>query len=148
MSDALHQQILDAYEATLATLDLGGTQGRIYQTMTFNDAWAANVTFPCLVLAPVGTEQVLSGTSSTDEIGYPVTVRIVDRQSSETQQLGDYLLWLQTIRDAFHNQRLARVDEVYWSEFQSSPIPEPGLEAYQIISMPRIFQVRTRWIRS
>jgi hypothetical protein len=74
-----------------------------------------STTFPLVVICPGKNENMnpLAGTNAMDDVGYPVTVLVVesDNQTLETDH-AKYLLWRRKIAAAFRGQRLPGVPEI------------------------------------
>ncbi len=141
---SVHEEILDYFDTTLKALSLDGLQNNVNRRFSLTEGWLTNLKFPCVVYSPIGIETdegVLCGTNSWGE---PVTVRILTRdiESSEAN-LPNYLKWRKTIRDAFHEKPGSNA---HWTNilFQPSPMIEPSMLAYQLVSMPISFLVYTR----
>lgn len=152
VAPSLHFQILDAYEATVRGLDLDSGSGapQVYRRLTVSPLFLMNVTFPCVVISPLGVESALGGTNATTDYSYPVVVAILDRASEDPVGMPDFLAWRKAIRDAFHMVPLLDadgdpVDGVKQSELQQSNVVELAeLEGGMLFSMPLSFNVITR----
>lgn len=65
--------------------------------------------YPCILIAPVGAEELnpSAGTNLRDDVVYPVRITILaDDCRDQEQQFNQYLGWRETLRRSFHNQRL------------------------------------------
>ena len=71
MPDSTHKALLDAAEARLAALDLGGLESRISRRGVLDGAWGANLTLPCLVVSYMGIESDAGGLTGQDDDTYP-----------------------------------------------------------------------------
>jgi len=129
--------ILDAVRAGIQTLALPGLAAAnvVVQKVPGDRAQdLPALQFPCVLIAPHGSETTdpLAGTNLRDDVVYPVRVTILAADGGD-QQFGfrQYLGWRETIRRAFHNQRLdadlcfnvqvqplAIVDKSAWSDRQ------------------------------
>ena len=147
MADSIHEEILDAYETTIRALNLDGTQQHVYRRMALSETWTLNIVKPCVVIMPAGIESIIGGTTQQDDLWYPVTVLVVDNEST-AEPIGKYLKWRKLIRKAFHEKRLSGVTEVMTSLLQPSPSIEPELLKWQVLGMPLAFQVQAEEIRT
>jgi hypothetical protein len=80
------------------------------------DIAAAGVSYPCLLVAPFGNEQLdpSKGTNVSDDITYPVVVVMSDADEQDQQKNAElYDNWQQTVREAFHNKRLTGASLVF-----------------------------------
>ncbi len=88
---------------------------------------------PAIVIAPYGSETIMSGGNQRDDVTYPVLVAIVastriEDENVNQKQLADFeqrLGWREAIRRAFSNQRLTQ-ELIYKIEIQSLPIVDAG----------------------
>src|SRR4051812_852200 len=107
MADSIHEAVLTALVARVAALDLDGTEARVSWRLLLNQTWQQNLTFPCVVVSPVGTESPLqTGTLDGDEdhVALPVTVRLLERDPIDSPAREAALLkWRQVIRRALRN---------------------------------------------
>lgn len=145
-----HESILDAFKTRLEALAAtqGGVEG-VYRRQEFSEDWLSNMTFPCWVYGPVGTETILGATGLLEQIGYPVQVRIVRRLPvSDPDGIPQLLAWRKAIRGEFHRKPVVvaglsalQGEEAYAALFQPSAMSEPQAGAYQLHSSPLLFQV-------
>jgi hypothetical protein len=149
MADTVHEALLDATELTLRALDLGGLEKRVTRRPVLAAEWLANATFPCLVVSPAGTEREAGGTTGKDDTGYPLTIRVLDREAaSRPELLPRVLKWRRDVKKALQHKRwFAAVPEVITCVYVSGPVVENVPEEYQLVSSPLAFEVLAREAR-
>jgi hypothetical protein len=119
--------ILEAVRAGIQALDLPGltAAGVVVQKVPGDRARdLPAVRFPCILIAPHGSETTdpLAGTNLRDDVVYPIRVTILATDDTDQQfGLRQYLGWRETIRRAFHNQRL-NADSCFNVQVQALPI--------------------------
>lgn len=108
MADSIHKNILDGFQDVIQALSLTGLDSD--QVYVGWDVDVQKVKFPAVFVSPVGTEQLLPGTNRSEDIGYPIAVMILDRHPIDNPSNMDAaILWRESIRQAFINQRPAAV---------------------------------------
>lgn len=120
--EAIYKQILDTVRTRIIATALSGIADASILVRKVNthrgigtQEASPAIVYPAIVLSPFGAEvtPATAGTNERDDIGYAVMVGIVDADEQTLEEnMNRNLLWRQQIRQAFHNQRLAGVDEV------------------------------------
>jgi hypothetical protein len=141
--DAVHKRILDAVALRIRGIGLDGVLDASVITQWVPDAAdfvptrdaAAVKAMPGVICSMFGTEAMnpLAGTNARDEIGFPVTITMLDRQNKDlTANLERNTGWRYKIAAAFRNQRLAGVREIDYCIIEPSIIvvPESWAEGY------------------
>lgn len=128
-----HGDILNAVRDKIKTLTLEGIASANIQRKLLGKVDSAikagTLKLPAVVVSGLlGSERISFGTVKDDDVGYPCTVAIVsnaDGEDLETEAGEErYLLWRQTIREAFQNQRLAAVESVAMCSVEPANIVE------------------------
>jgi len=110
--DSVHERCLTMISDRIAGLNLTNVNGNtltVYKRQ-MNDE--SNVSYPAFILSIAGQpEDILGGNNQEDDIGYNVTVSIVERCAAETDiHRARYLMWRDRIRAALHNKPGSRFD--------------------------------------
>jgi hypothetical protein len=111
----IYTRCLDAVQATVQELSLTGVpDARVYLRTVPQDA--AELETPSVFVFPFGAEAFspAAGTSSRDELIYPVMVAFIksgNQEAANSTARGAYLDARQKISDTFRNQRLPGVSE-------------------------------------
>lgn len=156
MATSVHGKIVAAAITTIQGLNLTGiASANVVELLS--DQTLANLSFPSVVVAKNGTEQMTGGTNLSDDIAYPVVVFVMDRQAPEDVSKSDtWTLWRELIRNAFISQRLSGVTSSDGKELVNFCAWEPGaildpsaLKAaeYQHMKGIETFRFRTRELR-
>jgi hypothetical protein len=153
MADSVHEAILDAIGAKLATLSLDGVQERVQECEVLDDTWLLNAPeMPCLIYGGVGIEEeaIDNVVLQMDDWWYPAVIRIVERRDAaqDPSNRKKRLKWRKIIKRTFHHQRLVGVDEVSDCLFKPSPMVEPEPLAFELFVTPSVFAFRAREGRS
>ena len=123
--EAVLSRCLAAVQAKIAGLSLPGIDGdRIVVRKVPDDR---NLSKPAIVIAPFQRESLapVEGTNARDDVGYPILVAAMDGDNQHpTSNHNRNLLWRERIRRAFHNQRLAGVDEIINTTVEPLPITD------------------------
>lgn len=139
LGDSTYYRILVAVRQRI--MDLGLTDIPVTQHYLRRMPTDRSVTLPAVIISPLGTETLLVGTNASEDTGYPVLVTTVQGvsklptalateenardQTLEVQELE--LAWRETIRFAFHNQRLPGVALVYRCLVEPQPVLDIAL---------------------
>jgi len=134
LRESTYYQILIAIRQRIA--DLGLTDIPVTQLYLRRVPTDRSVDLPAVIISPLGTETLLIGTNASEDTGYPVLVTTVQGVTKlptalaseentrdltlEVQELE--LTWRETIRFAFHNQRLPGVALVYRCLVEPQPV--------------------------
>jgi len=134
LATSTYYQILIAIRQRIA--DLGLTDIPVTQLYLRRVPTDRSVDLPAVIISPLGTETLLIGTNASEDTGYPVLVTTVQGVTKlptalaseentrdltlEVQELE--LTWRETIRFAFHNQRLPGVALVYRCLVEPQPV--------------------------
>ena len=127
----------NAVAAKIAALGLtnptGGLPLKVYQQI-YPDA--TGVLFPCVILSVEGSTETTgpTGTTETDDRGYPVKVMLADRQGTPPDHriLPAYERWRFAIERAFDGQFLDGVPESGTCAVEPYLIADPLLPQYQM----------------
>jgi hypothetical protein len=66
--------------------------------------------YPCIIVSPGGTETIEPVTNSRDDVAYPIVVTIISTENrAQGTNRARNLLWRQSIRRKFSQQRLAGI---------------------------------------
>lgn len=99
--------------------------------------------FPCIVIAPWGAEELLDFGTSRDDVVYPIVVGIVanDQQKDQSKNRGLYFGWRESLRKLFINQPLPNqvTATVNGTSYAS------GMLAYQVKIQPLDIIDRESW---
>src|SRR5471030_2581760 len=112
MSNAILFDILAQVKAAIVARGLVGigTANVVVQKMPGNRAADLPAQqFPCIVIAPDGSEQLdpLAGSTSRDDVVYRVIVAILAADNGDQEaHFNQYLTWRQSLRQLFHDQPL------------------------------------------
>lgn len=155
MSDSPHEAIVDGCGARLATLALDGLEKRLYDREVIDKVWALNADLPGLVYGPPGTLEPLDELTDSlrDGWGYPVVLRIVDRQDAaqDPGRWRAHLKWQHRVRNAFHNQPLL-VDfaglQVVKGRVEAGVVVEQDLLAMDLVSLALVLSFRATEVRT
>lgn len=131
MASSLLDQCVGAIASEINGLALTNlATAQIYQRKLPTDR---GLTLPCVVVSypPGGGEQILPGTNTTEDIGYPVAVTILAADAGNQDLAIDtesdqYALWRETIILHFLNQRLTGVSEIYVCRIEPGTIMDPA----------------------
>jgi hypothetical protein len=138
-----HEALLDAAEALIRSLDLGGWQNRLARFAVISEhTRAKHPGLPGLVSSPAGPMRSETGDSAREAWGYPLTVRLVARWPEDDPGiLPELLANYKRVRDALHKARLALVGfpPAYRLLFQPSPVIEAEAAGLQLLSSPLVF---------
>lgn len=114
--ESVAYQTLVAVRDTIAALNLEGVAGENvrWQKVPFEERQLEDLPDGVVLVSP-GTEEIppADGTNARDDVTYPVQV-VYAQKSGEphlTDRLNRMLTWRQSIRRAFHHQRLSGVSE-------------------------------------
>lgn len=101
---------------------------------------------PCILVSPFGAEEYPpTGVNDEDDVGYPVSVVIVDRINNESAaQMSRDLLWREQISRVFRFQRLAGVGEIYNSFVQPDVVVHPDAFAHNLLVSTILFRFVSR----
>lgn len=88
--------------------------------------------FPSLIIVRDAVpDQMLGGTNARDDIGYPVQLLCQDQGNwGHNAPMAKWDLWREKIDDAFRNQRLPGVTEVYTCTIEPAVVAEPIPKLY------------------
>jgi hypothetical protein len=102
-----------------------------------------------IVICPVNSENFPGTLTSTDDIGIPVAVVLMDPNNQDLSlNLNRNLLWRQRILSALRWQRLAGVSEVMYLAPEPATILNPGvLDGSSLAFSPLFFRAMTRTTR-
>lgn len=119
----------NAVQATLALLPIPPA-ANIYQQKWPQDS---NVKFPAALVTIDGVQETEESTLSTlDDVGYPVKIMFVDRQSkNDSRDLQNYELWRLYAANAFRNQRLLGIPESKICRIEEYVIVDPNAREFQ-----------------
>lgn len=140
--DAVFKQCLDAVGAVIQGLVLTGISNTDVYVRKL--PWNRNAVTPGIFITPK-TETTIERANQTDDFGYGVQVTVVQKSNQNlTANLGAELLWRQQIRNAFIEQRLTAVEEVYSVTYEPGSVilPEGFAAMYDVQAM--IFRCKTR----
>jgi hypothetical protein len=123
---SLHYQCLTTTQDEIRGLDLTGIVDddvRVLSVPTTRSADVATsgrkVKYPCIFLAPFGTEELPEAETSTNDLVFPVLVVILDAANQEqTKNLDRWLQWRQDIFDHFHENAFAAISGSHRSTVQ------------------------------
>lgn len=101
------------------------------------------VTFPAIVIAPWGSEEMLDFGTSLDDIVYPIVVGIVanDQTRDQDKNRALYFGWRQSIRRLFQNQALPNQTTATINGTSYAA----GTLAYQVKVVPLDIVDRDQW---
>lgn len=128
MPTSIHYSILTAVRDTVRGLDLVGiTDANCAVTLlplVDRLIKANSLKLPAVVISPVGSELMTNATNDGDDVGYPVTVAIVQSAEAADLQtnLQKYLYWREAIRAAFSGKRLEGVGTVWTLRVEPAPV--------------------------
>jgi hypothetical protein len=139
-----HEAVLDAVEAKIRGLDLGGWQERLARFAVIGEPTRnKHPGLPGLIVSPAGPERSEGGDSAREGYGYPLTVRLLARwPEDDPGLLPDLLAYRKAVRDALQKARLTLAGgfpEAYRLLLQPSPVIEAEAAAYQLLSSPLVF---------
>ncbi len=131
-SDAVHYQCLSQVQTVIRNLGLADVASASVvvkklplERVKRNDSLA----YPIIVITPeAGPLNPMAGDNVNDDIIHAVGINVVDDDNQErtlAANMNKYLLWLQQIRKAFHNKRLANVSSVYTCHVSPFPPVSP-----------------------
>src|SRR5262245_50068270 len=126
-ADSTHEDILEAFAARLATLDLDGLEARRIERWQLEGTWGANARFPCLAYAPAGSVAEGGGITSFSDFEYPIALRLCSRLDAQQdpRQMRQHLKWRQTIEEAFNHVLLTGADgDIYAGQIATAPTYE------------------------
>ena len=115
---SVQYRVLDAVQTRLRALGLTGIASGsiIVKKLPLLRALTDNaLALPGVIISPTREQRPTTGTNDRDDVVYPVQVAIFSKDQQEKTlavDLTTHTLWRQQISRAFHNQRLAGVDEV------------------------------------
>lgn len=121
--DALHEQIIDAVQATVELLALPGITTVYRRKVTWADLMMEQLEFPAVVVSTFEqTDTPLGGTNAMNDRGLPVYVMFMSTDARENENEARWHLWRQMIWRTFHNCRLAAVPDVLNCEVQAAQV--------------------------
>lgn len=132
---SVHYQCLYAVQARIWTLGLWGFDNTnvvvrktpwIDRELERDDDDPLKIALPAIIITPFGQEVDEGKLNTRDDIGYPITISIVDDDNQDqTSLLNRRLMWRQRLYRAFRNQRLD-VDNVYLVRVTPNLVLNPG----------------------
>lgn len=134
-SVSTHMLCMEAIQTQIRALDLSGLDDAnvVIVKLPLADRvkeQAIVAAYPAILISPFGQEQMdpLAGTNLRDDIGYPVVCSIVAADNQALQSnLDTYLDWRQSLREEFHNSRLAgAVSTVFNAYVEPGPVVLPS----------------------
>ncbi len=103
---------------------------------------------PGVLVSPFGQETLPPGSTETTDVGYPVAVTFVAAANQNFSVQDVELLWREAVIDAFIDQPLEGVPEVYDCQVEPLPIIDMGLFREQNLAVGgfvlRFFGTRVR----
>lgn len=129
-SDSIHYLLLQAIQARIIAVNLTdvGSNVLIRKIPTERGQDVGTLTYPAVIVSPLGTEQLPGGTNARDDIGYPVLVSILatNNQDLTSNNLNKFLLWREQISKAFRgDQQLVTGGD--WNAHRTKVEPGPIL---------------------
>ncbi|WP_013626600.1 hypothetical protein [Rubinisphaera brasiliensis] len=108
-SECLHYKCLTNTQSVIQGMDLTGiadSSVRILSVPTNRKADLADadrqITYPCVLIAPYGSETIGGPEAQTDDITYPVMVALIDQANqAQTTNLARNLYWRERLIDKF-----------------------------------------------
>ena len=146
--DEIHERILQAVVARINLLSLDGIAGGIH-VRTLPDYNLPGL-FPYVLCTIEGElEDNEESLSALDEVVYPVRVMMFDTRGKDTaEKRSKRFQWRRRIRQAFLNQRLTGVSEVFDCDVQMKVIVDPPtLELYDKLVGGLVLKFRVRETR-
>lgn len=112
--------ILEQVRADVQALNLPGLAPaniliqKVVSTKAVDMALPEGARFPCVLIAPWGRETFPGGSTTRDDMGFPVAIAIIASEAQERAQARDkqlqsfeqYLGWRETLIGSFINRRL------------------------------------------
>ena len=143
MPDAIHYAAMQAIKTRIDALALG---------VTSEICWLPRHKQgdPTLIaICPVNAESFPGVMTSTDDIGLPIAVVVMDPSNQDrTLNINRNLLWREQILSALRYQRLDGVPEVYMLVPEPALIVDPGrFDDANLTFSPLFFRAMTRTVR-
>lgn len=133
-ADSCHDRILDAVVALVQSMALTGVDSVVNFEMP-DKAAMARVTLPAVVVSSFGeVETEDGGTHSRDDIGYPVTIMILDRMGEVANVPRRVKGWRETICDGLRSQRLPGVAESLVTRIEPGPVLESDIGGVAMVA--------------
>jgi len=148
---SIHLQLLTAIAEAIQDLLLSGVGGvsplppaQVYVKKLPTDRASAGILLPAIVVSLVPLpEKFATVMNAADDYGYPCLVTIIAANNQDLSVSDDELLWRQTIRNYFHNQKPKRIKDAI------SPVPLGKIlvEPYPILDL-NLFQQQNLFVSS
>lgn len=130
MADPIHKKIRDTIQSVLGTAL--GSHGIILQIHVQDEPGKPSMPAkPCAIIAYYGAEQEVGGTNLRDDWSFPIHIGLYTLDAANDPPGCSATLFRQVVRQAFHNKRLAGVDEVWLCQVApQGPVTDDDPEAF------------------
>lgn len=118
MANAMHRKIMDQVQTDIKAIVFAGSgtpsDTNVVVLEVAEEYKKYTTGFPAILITPQGFETFPgTGTIAKDDIGFPVTIVLLDSHEEDQQtQQDDWLRWREQIRDTFINAKLSGITEV------------------------------------